>query len=311
MKHKNIDISIVIPLLNEESNIRELFKQLRRVLEKAVEAFEIIFVDDGSTDQSFAVLKGLHQEYPDSVRVIKFSRNFGQQPAIAAGLKQAQGKAVVVMDADLQDPPEVIGQFIAKWKEGFDVVYGVRSQREGETFFKKFTAELFYKFIRKISCVEIPANVGDFYLLDRKVVDVFIELKEHHRFNRGLVAWMGFKRGVVMYTRKARHSGVTKYSLTKMIRFALDAIMSFSFAPLRMISCFGIFLILFSIIILLIILCLKTFASTMIAGWVFIADSILFTGGLQLLAMGLIGEYLARIGEDTKARPLFVVEEVL
>ncbi|MDP2653121.1 MAG: glycosyltransferase family 2 protein [Candidatus Omnitrophota bacterium] len=306
-----VDISVIIPVFNEEPNIPELFKRLAGALKPTGCSFEIIFVDDGSTDRSFEILSGLCRDNPGQLRIIRFSRNFGHQIAITAGFKYARGRAAVVTDADLQDPPEVIRDFIAKWKEGYELVYGVRTEREGETFFKKFTAGLFYRLIRKMTSIDIPANAGDFYLMDRKVLNAFNSLNERHRFNRGLLAWLGFKRAAVEYERKARFSGTTKYPFWKMVKFAMDAVVSFSFSPLRFVFGLGVFFSLFAFAMILFIIYLKLFTQTTIQGWSSLMAMILLIGGIQLLAVGLIGEYLARIGDDTKSRPLYVVSEVL
>jgi len=310
-KNKGIDISVIIPTFNEEDNIPEVFVQVEEVLRKTGKTFEIIFVNDGSTDQSFLRLMKLHQEYPEVVRVINFPRNFGHQLALSAGLNYCHGKAAVVMDADLQDPPSLIDAFISKWEKGADIVYGVRIDREGETFFKKFTANLFYKLLRSVTAIDIPANVGDFYLLDRKVIDVLNKLKERHRFIRGLIAWTGFKRVGVEYVRKPRLSGTTKYSLWKMIKFSIDAMTSFSFAPLRFVSWLGAFFAAGAFFYILIVIYQKLFTNTTIVGWSSLMAVILFLGGVQLLAVGIIGEYVARIGDDVKSRPLYTVKEIL
>ncbi len=310
-KNKNIDVSIIIPIFNEEDNIPELFTQLNAVLKKTGKIFEMIFVDDGSTDQSFLCLMKLHQEYPEIVRVINFTRNFGHQLALSAGLNYCHGKAAVVIDADLQDPPNLIREFIAKWEEGNDIVYGVRTWREGETLFKKVTANLFYKLIRSVTAIDIPANVGDFYLIDRKVVDILNSFKERHRFIRGLIAWTGFRRVGVDYVRKPRLSGTTKYSLWKMIKFSIDAMTSFSFAPLRCVSWLGGFFAMGAFFYILIVIYQKLFTNTTIVGWSSLMAVILFLGGIQLLAIGVIGEYIARIGDDVKSRPLYTVKEIL
>ena len=307
----NIELSIIIPIYNEEQNILELHKQLRHVLRAAGKRYEIIFVNDGSTDQSIVLLTRLYQENNGDVKVIHLSRNFGHQLALTAGLNYCTGQAVIIMDADLQDPPELMIEFIKKWKEGNEIVYGVRKKREGETFFKKITAQIFYKLLRVTTAIDIPENAGDFYLLDRKVVDILNALKERHRFIRGLVAWVGFKKCGVEYIRKARFAGKTKYSLWKMIKFSVDAMTSFSFAPLRLVSWVGASFSIFAFLAILIIIYQKLFTNTTIVGWSSLMAAILFIGGLQLLAIGIIGEYIARIGDDIKSRPLYTVSEYL
>lgn len=306
-----VDVSLIIPIFNEESNILELYKQLRNYLNQSGKKFEIIFVDDGSYDQSPQILAQLNRQDKGIVKVVTFSRNFGHQLALTAGFNYCQGRAAIVMDADLQDPPELIIDFIQKWEEGYDVVYGKRKQREGESFFKKATARIFYKLIRATTAIDIPENVGDFYLLDRKVLNILNGLKERHRFIRGLVAWVGFKHYGVEYIRRARFAGATKYSFWKMVKFSFDAMTSFSFAPLRFVSGLGAFFAIISFFSILVIIYMKFFTDATIIGWSSLMAVILFIGGIQLLAIGIIGEYIARIGDDVKARPLYAVSQFL
>lgn len=306
-----IDISVVIPVYNEENTLIELYDQLSTCLNQSGKQYEIIFVNDGSQDNSLILLKEIYQKNQKHVCVINFSRNFGHQLAITAGINHARGKAAVIMDADLQDPPEVIIQFIEQWDRGFDVVYGKRKEREGESFFKKFTASLFYKIIRRSTAIDIPENVGDFYLLDRKVVNIINSLTERHRFMRGLVAWVGFKRVGVDYVRKSRYAGETKYGFWRMVKFSFDAMTSFSFLPLRIVSTLGAIISFISFLAILLIIYMKLFTDATIIGWSSIMAAVLFIGGVQLLAIGIIGEYIARIGDDVKARPLYTIEEIL
>ena len=310
-KNNSCDLSIIIPIFNEEKIIHELFKRVQETLKLVGKTYELIFVDDGSRDRSFVLLEEIFQKNKGKVKVIRLSRNFGHQLALTAGFQHSQGKAVIVMDADLQDPPELLPEFIKKWEEGFDVVYGQRSERQGETFFKKITAQIFYKLLRASTAIDIPENVGDFYLLDRKVVDVLNSLKERHRFFRGLIAWTGFRRIGISYVRQARHAGVTKYSLWKMVKFSFDAITSFSFAPLRFVSLLGAIFSIFSFVAILVIIYIRLFTDATITGWSSLMAIILFIGGIQLLAIGIIGEYIARIGDDVKARPLYNVSQYL
>jgi len=307
----NIDLSVIVPIYNEESNILKLFDRLNDVLQSFNNRYEIIFVDDGSNDQSYSILEDIYKKNRNTVRVVQFSRNFGHQLALTAGFKQARGRAAVVLDADLQDPPELIVDFVKKWEEGYDVVYGKRKEREGETWFKKWTAQLFYKLIRATTVIDIPENAGDFYLLDRKILDILNSITERHRFIRGLIAWVGFKRCAVEYIRKPRFSGETKYPLWKMIKFSWDAMTAFSFTPLRFISLFGGVISIFSFFSILIIFYQKWFTDVTITGWSSTMVVILFIGGVQLLAIGIIGEYIARIGDDVKARPLYNVSMIL
>ena len=306
----NIDISVVIPVFNEQETLPELINQLVPVLNKSNKIYEVIFVNDGSKDDSCELLAKFHNENK-SLKVINFARNFGHQLALTAGLRHSQGRSVVVMDSDLQDPPEVILDFIKEWDAGSDVVYGKRKERHGETYFKKLTASLFYKLIQSTTSIDIPDNVGDFYLLDRKVVDVINSLNERHRFLRGLISWIGFKRKAVEYDRQARFLGETKYPFWKMVKFSLDAMTSFSFAPLRAVSFLGGLFSLASFFSILYILYLKMFTDQTVQGWSSLMVVILFLGGIQLLSIGIIGEYVARMGDDVKSRPLYVVSEVL
>jgi len=280
-KTQNIDISIIVPVYNEEDNILEIFKLLNNVLNPLGKSFEIIFINDGSSDQSNERLVQLHLENIERVKLINLSRNFGHQIAITAGMNYCLGQTAVIMDADLQDPPELIKDFIKRWEEGYEIVYGVRKEREGETQFKKITAKLFYKIIRATTNIDIPENVGDFYLLDRKVINVLNTLNERHRFMRGLVAWVGFKRIGVDYIRKARYSGKTKYQFWKMVKFSFDAMTSFSFAPLRLVSMVGAIISFVAFLAILLIIYMKLFTNETIVGWSSLMAVVLFIGGVQ------------------------------
>lgn len=305
----NYDISIIFPIYNEEDNLQELFQSVDKTLSTSGKAYELIFVNDGSTDNSVHILEDLYQKNKGKVKVVHFARNFGHQLALSAGFKHCKGRAAVVMDADLQDPPETILDFIDEWEKGSEIVYGVRAERQGETFFKKATASLFYKLIRGISGIDIPENAGDFYLLDRRIVDILNSLKERHRFLRGLIAWVGYKRTAVSYVRKPRHAGETKYPFWKMFKFSLDAITSFSFAPLKLVSFLGMVFSGVAFLAILIIIYMKLFTDQTITGWSSLMAVILFIGGVQLLAIGIIGEYVARIGDDVKERPLYTIKD--
>ncbi len=307
----DIDLSIVTPIFNEEEGIEAFFKRMSEVLAQTHLDYEIVFVDDGSRDRSFELLKKFKKQDLRHVRIVKLARNFGHQLAITAGLKAAQGQAVVVTDSDLQDPPEVILEFIRKWQEGYQIVYGVRTQREGERFFKKWTASLFYKAIRCLTTIDIPEDAGDFYLLDRKVVDLLNNMEERHRFLRGLIVWVGFKRAAVGYERKARFAGRTKFGLWRMVKFSFDAATSFSFMPLRFILFMGWVISCFAFLGILISIYMKLFTDKTVVGWTSLMSAVLFIGGIQLISIGIIGEYIARIGDDVKKRPLYIVEEVL
>ena len=305
------DLSVVSPAFNEEAVIGRFCERVTRVLAGCGLSYEIILVDDGSRDRTFELMREAHLKDPQRFKALRLARNFGHQLAITAGLRQAKGRAVVVMDCDLQDPPEMITRFIAKWREGFDIVYGVRTERKGETAFKLFTAKLFYKMIRFATKIDIAENAGDFYLLDRKVVDVLGKMEERHRFLRGLVAWVGFRRTGVGYVREVRAAGTTKFGLWKMVKFSVDAATSFSFLPLRFISISGIIISAIAFLGVLISVYLRLFTSVTITGWTSLMVIVLFMGGIQLLALGVMGEYLARIGDDVKQRPLYTVSEVL
>jgi dolichol-phosphate mannosyltransferase len=304
------DLSIVIPIFNEEATLMELYRRVTEVLDSLERRYELVLVNDGSSDGSAKILNDIHDAEKGKVRVIHLSRNFGHQLALSAGLENAKGKAVIVMDADLQDPPEIILEFVRKWDEGYKIVYGVREERQGETWFKKWTASVFYRIIRWLSKIDIQENVGDFYLLDRKVVEVFKSFKERNRFIRGLVALGGLKKTGVKYVRKSRYAGETKYPFWKMVKFSFDAITSFSFTPLRMVSMVGATFAMVSFIAILIIIYEKLFTDLTVTGWSSLMAVILFLGGVQLMAIGAMGEYIARIGDDVKARPLYVIDEI-
>lgn len=301
--------SIVAPVFNEEETVPHFYQRVIAVMEQVGEPFELILVNDGSRDGSFAVMQKLHQQDP-RVRVIDFSRNFGHQIAISAGLDHARGDAVVIIDSDLQDPPEVIMQLIAAWKNGAEVVYAQRSKRVGETRFKLVTAAAFYRLIERITAIQIPRDTGDFRLLDRRVVKALVAMREQHRFMRGLSSWVGFRQVAVQYERHERFAGTTKYPLRKMLKFSLDAITSFSHVPLQLATTFGFILAGISLIGILIAVILRIFTGA-IAGQASTLILVLFLGGIQLIFLGIIGEYLGRIYDEVRARPLYIVREVL
>jgi dolichol-phosphate mannosyltransferase len=304
-------LSVIVPCLNEEEALRGTQVRLSSVLEQIPTNFEIIYVDDGSTDATPEVLREL-QAYDSRVRVVRFSRNFGHQMAITAGLEHAAGDAVVIIDADLQDPPETILDFFRKWQEGYDVVYGVRTEREGETAFKLWTAKLFYRFMTRLSDTQIPLDTGDFRLMDRRVLNVLLGMPERDRFVRGMVSWLGFSQVAVPYRREARIAGVTKFSFFKMLRFALDGIFSFSIVPLRVATWTG-FITSFLAILGIVLVSLEHFLGVegLVKGWTSTMFAVLFIGGVQLICMGIIGEYIGRIYGESKHRPLYVVREIL
>jgi dolichol-phosphate mannosyltransferase len=301
--------SIVAPVFNEVETLPYFYDRVIAVMEGLGESFEIVLVDDGSTDGSTAVLRTLSR-HDHRVRVITFSRNFGHQIAISAGLDYARGQAVVIIDSDLQDPPEVIERLVEHWKNGAEVVYAQRAQRVGETRFKLWTASLFYRLIHGITAINIPRDTGDFRLLDRKVVEALVTMREQHRFMRGLSSWVGFRQEAVPYERQERFAGSTKYPLHKMIRFALDAITSFSHVPLQLATSFG-FILAGGSLVGIVVAALLRLVTHAIIGQASTLILVLFLGGVQLIFLGIIGEYLGRIYDEVRARPLYVVREVL
>jgi dolichol-phosphate mannosyltransferase len=301
--------SIVAPVFDEEETIAHFYERVIAVMEKLDEPFELVLVNDGSRDGSFNIMRSLHEHDP-RVRVIDFSRNFGHQIAISAGLDYAQGLAVVIIDSDLQDPPEVIPELIAHWKAGAEVVYAQRQTRTGETKFKLITASAFYRLIGRITSVNIPHNVGDFRLMDCRVVDALVSMREHHRFMRGLSAWVGFRQEAVLYNRHQRHAGTTKYPFGKMLRFSIDAITSFSHLPLQLATTLGFVLAGISLLGIIVAIILRLFTKE-IVGQASTLIIVLFMGGIQLIFLGIIGEYLGRIYDEVRARPLYIVHHVL
>jgi glycosyltransferase involved in cell wall biosynthesis len=271
---------------------------------------EIVFVDDGSTDGSFDVMRKLH-EADDRVRVLRMSRNFGHQIAITAGLDHARGDAVVIMDGDLQDPPEVVPALAAKWREGFEVVYAVRDDREGESRVKLATASWFYRFLGRLSEVGIPRDAGDFRLIGRRVVDAVKAMPEHHRYLRGMFAWVGYDQAGVHYTRDARHAGRTKFSMRKMLGFATDGIVSFSTVPLRLTLVLGFLVSLAAFVLAIFAVLAKITGAYTVPGWASITVGVALLGGVQLTVLGVMGEYIARIHDEVKQRPLYLMREVL
>ncbi len=305
---RRILISVVVPCANEEEVLRETNRRLVAVLEGLSLNFELIYVDDGSTDSTPDLLREL-QAHDDRVRVLRFSRNFGHQIAITAGLGHASGDAVVIIDADLQDPPEVISEFVGRWREGYDVVYGLRTERDGETAFKLWTAKAFYRFISRLSETSIPLDTGDFRLMDRRVTDALLRMPERDRFVRGMISWLGFSQMGVPYRRAPRLAGVTKFSLFKMVRFAMDGIVSFSTVPLRLATWTGFAASGLAILGILMALYERFFGIGLVKGWTSTVIAVLFVGGVQLICLGIIGEYIGRIYGESKGRPLYVVRE--
>ncbi len=302
--------SIVAPAYNEEEVLPEFYRRVREVMDAIGEPWELILINDGSRDNTLAVMRELHERDP-RVKVISFSRNFGHQLAITAGLDYASGDAVVIIDADLQDPPEVIPELIQKWREGYDVVYAVRKERRGESWFKEWTAKLFYRLIYRITDVDIPKDTGDFRLMDRKVVETLRTMRERNRFMRGLSVWVGFKQTGVFYVREPRFAGETKYPFRKMLKFALDAITSFSYVPLQLATYVGFAIALISMVGMIVAVILRLTTGRALLGQATTLVAVLFLGGIQLIFLGIIGEYLGRIYDEVKARPLYVVAETL
>ncbi len=300
--------SIIAPIYNEFENLPELYRRIREVMDSSGESWELVLVDDGSTDGSTDKIRELAQA-DQRVRPVIFARNFGHQVAITAGWDYARGDAVVIIDADLQDPPEVILELAKKWREGYEVVYAVRAEREGETWFKKITAAIFYRLIRWITDVNIPVDTGDFRLMDRKVVDVLKQMRERHRFPRGMSAWVGFRQIGVEYKRAARLAGVTKYPFKKMLRLALNAITSFSYFPLQVATFFGFLSAGLAILAIPIVAVLRLAGSHFFEGQTTTLISVLFLGGVQLISLGILGEYIGRLYDEAKGRPLYIVRE--
>jgi polyisoprenyl-phosphate glycosyltransferase len=301
-------LSVVVPCANEEQVLRETNLRLIAALEQISSNFEIVYVDDGSTDSTPELLRELGLQ-ESRIRVVRFSRNFGHQVAITAGLEHTRGDAVAIIDADLQDPPEVIREFFDKWTEGYDVVYGVRAEREGENTFKLWTAKLFYRCISRLSDTAIPLDTGDFRLMDRSVVDALLTMPERDRFVRGMVSWLGYSQAAVPYRRAPRFAGNTKFSFLKMMRFATDGIVSFSILPLRIATWIGFAASGVALVGLVLTLLARFFATGLVKGWTSTMIAIYFIGGVQLVCMGIIGEYVGRIYGESKRRPLYVVRE--
>jgi len=303
--------SIIAPCFNEEGVLHELHRRISQVMDQTGEPWELVLVNDGSHDRTPEVMRELHASDP-RIKVVDFARNFGHQIAVTAGLDYAQGDAVVIIDADLQDPPEVILQMIARWKEGYEVVYAVRTARKGESWFKEFTAKLFYRLIYRITDVDIPLDTGDFRLMDRKVVEAMKQMKERHRFIRGMTSWIGFRQAGVEYERQERFAGETHYPFRKMLKFALDAITGFSYAPLQLATYLGFTIAGLSAISALVVIYARLFMGDVpFKGQATTLVTVLFLGGVQLITLGIIGEYLGRIYDEVKARPLYLVREAL
>jgi dolichol-phosphate mannosyltransferase len=300
--------SIVAPIYNEVESLPQLYRRIKKVMQLEHRTWELILVDDGSTDGSTEAIRRLSRR-DRHVRPVIFARNFGHQIAITAGWDYARGDAVVIIDADLQDPPEAIPELARKWKEGYDVVYAIRAEREGESWFKRVTASVFYRLIRRITDVSIPVDTGDFRLMDRKVVDVLKKMRERHRFPRGMSAWVGFRQIGVSYKRSPRFAGTTKYPFRKMLLLALNAITGFSYFPLQVATFFGFFSAGLAILAIPVVIYLRMAGIPQFTGQATTLIAVLFLGGIQLISLGVLGEYIGRVYDEAKARPLYVVRE--
>ncbi len=303
-----VKYTVIVPCFNEEEVIKETHTRLSQVMGQTGESFELLYVNDGSRDKTAQIIAEIARE-DENVRLVNFSRNFGHQLAVTAGMDYAGGEAVVVIDADLQDPPQVILEMIKLWKEGYDVVYGQRLKREGETAFKKATAKMYYRFLRKLTTVDIPVDTGDFRLMDRKVVDTLKRFTERNRFIRGMVSWVGFKQTAVQFAREPRFAGETKYPLKRMLKFAIDGITAFSYKPLKLATTIGFFISFLSFAYLVVVFAQRIFTSTTITGWASTIAVILFSQGIILMILGIMGEYIGRIYDEIKNRPMYIVAE--
>ena len=303
-----MDITVIIPVYNEEDNINMLHERLKSVLEQLTEKYEMIFINDGSKDNSMPMIRALSKKFPE-VRYIDFSRNFGHQVAVTAGLDKANGDAVVIIDADLQDPPELIIDMYKKMDEGFQVVYAKRKQRKGESLFKLWTAKVFYRILSKITSISIPVDTGDFRIMDRKIVDILKEMPEKNKYLRGQISWIGFNQTYVEYERQQRQAGETGYTFQKMLRFALDGITGFSDLPLKIVTYFGFIVSIFAFLVMLYALYSRFIIKEYEPGWASLMVVILFIGGIQMIAVGIIGEYLSRMNNNIRNRPLYIIRD--
>jgi len=303
-------LSVVVPCFNEQDVLPRTHARLRGALTDLSLDHELIYVDDGSRDRTVEVLRELQRDDP-RIRVVRLSRNFGHQLAVTAGVDHARGDAVVLIDADLQDPPEVIREMVERWREGYHVAYGVRVAREGETPFKRWTAAVFYRLLQRFSDVTIPLDTGDFRLMDRVVVDALREMGEQDRFIRGMISWIGFRQVAVPYTREARLAGESKYPFFKMLRFAIDGLVSFSVSPLKIVTALGLVSSMLALLGMGYAFVLRVLTSIWVPGWTLLFMSLLFMGGVQMISIGILGEYVGRIYRETKRRPLYLVQERL
>lgn len=304
----SMDLSVIIPIFNEEANIAILYTRVSKVLNAMNISYELVFVNDGSKDKSIQLIEALALNNP-SIKFIDFSRNFGHQIAVTAGLDYSSGKRVVIIDADLQDPPELISDLYEKMNEDYQVVYARRKSRKGESFLKKSTAKIFYRILASITSIDIPVDTGDFRIIDRKVVDVLKQMPEQEKYLRGQISWIGFKQTYVEYEREERLGGSTGYTYRKMFKFAIDGITSFSDFPLKFASMAGFIVSLFAFAIMLYTLYSKFILKDTVQGWTSIMLSVMFIGGIQLICVGIIGEYLNRMGNNIKKRPLYIINK--
>jgi len=305
-----IRYSIVAPCWNEEASLPELYRRITEVMEQVEDTWELVLINDGSTDRTRDLMEELHTT-DSRVHYIDFARNFGHQIAVTAGMDYAQGDAVILIDSDLQDPPELILEMIQKWKEGYSVVYAVRKERKGESWFKLFTASLFYRLIYRITDVDIPLDTGDFRLMDRQVIEQLKGMREHHRFIRGMTSWVGFKQTGVSYVREERFAGETKYPVRKMVKLAITAITGFSIFPLQLATFVGFVIAILSALLILVVIIARLSGSQAFFGQASTLVMVLFMGGVQLISLGIIGEYLGRIYDEVRNRPLYVVNKAV
>ncbi|MEM9918843.1 MAG: glycosyltransferase family 2 protein [Bacteroidota bacterium] len=303
-----MDISVVIPVYNEEANIDLLYQRLSGILKDLTSQYELLFVNDGSSDRSIQLIKALSQKDP-AVKFLDFSRNFGHQIAVTAGLDYTSGQAVVIIDADLQDPPELIADMYRKMKEGFEVVYAKRKTRKGESWLKLWTARTFYRILSKITSISIPVDTGDFRMIDRKIVEILRKMPEKNKYLRGQISWIGFRQTYVEYERQERHGGETGYTYRKMIQFALDGITAYSDLPLKIVTYFGIIVSAFAFVVTIYAFYARFILRDYEPGWTSLILSVLFIGGIQMIAIGIIGEYLSRMNHNIRNRPLYIVNE--
>lgn len=302
------DISVIIPIYNEEKNIAVLYQRMNKVLDDLGCSSELVFINDGSRDASIFLIREL-AEKDKRVKYINFSRNFGHQIAVTAGLDACKGKQIVIIDADLQDPPELIREMREKMKEGYEVVYARRRKRAGESFMKRYTAKMFYRTLAKLTSVKIPLDTGDFRIMDRKIVDVLKHMPEQQKFLRGQISWAGFRQTYIEYDRDQRHAGETGYTYKKMIRFALDGITGFSNIPLKFATFAGFFVSGITFLISLYALYSRFIAKDYVPGWTSLILAVLFIGGVQLISIGIIGEYISRLSANVRNRPLYIVDD--